>query len=235
MIQRSRREFLHETFSACGAFGVTAALHALGARLAYGEEYKTSDSLIPVADETTGLELLRLPSGFRYRSFGWSGDTMSDGALTPTEHDGMGVVQCEDQIVKLVRNHERSGHGDVLRSDRTTAYDPEANGGCTTLTFDLKNGEWKESWTSIAGTSRNCAGGITPWGTWLTCEETVMGTNAVDHYKDDVQRTFQKTHGWIFEVDPDGVTDPTPLMDMGRFVHEAVAIDQDTGISLEMS
>ena len=46
----------------------------------------------PKKDETTGLELLKLPDGFRYWSYSWTGDEMSDGVLCPNLHDGMAVV-----------------------------------------------------------------------------------------------------------------------------------------------
>jgi hypothetical protein len=46
----------------------------------------------PKKDETTGLELLKLPDGFRYWSYSWSGDEMSDGVVCPNLHDGMAVV-----------------------------------------------------------------------------------------------------------------------------------------------
>jgi hypothetical protein len=46
----------------------------------------------PKKDEATGLELLKLPDGFRYWSYSWTGDEMSDGVLCPNLHDGRAVV-----------------------------------------------------------------------------------------------------------------------------------------------
>ncbi len=233
-MKRTRREFLHEAFSVCGAFGVAPALTAMSGRLASGEvTARRTDRLVDAIDETTGLPLVRLPEGFRYQSFGWTGDLMQDGIPTPADHDGMGVVRADGPILTLVRNHENSDHGPALATPAVAPFDPQAQAGCTTLQFDTERGEFLKSWLSLAGTSRNCAGGITPWGTWLSCEETVLGENAVDHYKNNVQRNFEREHGWIFEVDPTGTKSPVPLLEMGRFVHEAVAIDQSTGIVYE--
>ncbi len=233
MAQPSRRQFLSDSFSAVSAFGISAAFSALGQRFAYGEIASQRETLVPVTDEVTGLPLLRLPQGFRYRSFGWTGDAMTDGTTTPGFHDGMAVIRADGDIVSICRNHEESDDGPCLPISGGTPYDTMAKGGCTTLRFDAANGEWLDSRISMSGTSRNCAGGVTPWGTWLTCEETVLGPHSIDPYKQDAPRDFQQEHGWIFEVPADGNGKPEPLTAMGRFVHEAVAIDRETGIVYE--
>jgi secreted PhoX family phosphatase len=230
---RSRREFLSETFSSVTGFGVASALTSMGSRFAFGEGVGKGPALRPTADQTTGIKLIHLPEGFRYVTYGWSGDPMNDGLATPTDHDGMGVVAEKDGVVTLVRNHEISDDGTAWKVKGGNPYDGRARGGCTTLKFDTKAGKWLESFASISGTSRNCAGGVTPWGTWLTAEETVLGVGDKDHYKNDVDRTFDKSHGWVFEVDPMGVKEPVALEAMGRFVHEAIAIDRRTGIVYE--
>jgi secreted PhoX family phosphatase len=67
--------------------------------------------LRPTRDEATGLELLELPEGFRYTSFGWTGDKLSDGSPTPDSHDGMAVIASDGDTVTLCRNHEVNGSG----------------------------------------------------------------------------------------------------------------------------
>src|SRR5262245_14352640 len=174
-------------------------------------------------DETTGLPLLLLPEDFRYLSFGWTRDPMSDGLLTPSAHDGMAAFAAGHKKVYLVRNHEITDGPDAFAPE--IAYDVEAGGGTTTTELDTARGEFIRSWASISGTVRNCAGGPTPWGSWLTCEETTLGVGNGD---------LTKSHGYIFEVPASGSTlkvdpDPQPYRAMGRFSHEALAIDPVTG------
>ena len=169
--------------------------------------------LYPTRDHTTGLELLLLPRGFEYLSFGWTNEAMSDGTPTPGNHDGMAAFGVGERI-HLVRNHER-GRGAPFGGPPIT-YDPAAAGGTTTLVFDPDAGELVESWASLTGTIRNCAGGPTPAGTWLSCEET---TDVVEG----------RRHGYVFEVPATGVGSPVPLTAMGRFSHEATATDPATG------
>ena len=230
---KTRRDFLSETFSTFTGFGAGAALVALGERLRVDPVSTARDKLVLAQDESTGLKLVRLPEGFRYVTYSWTGDVMSDGVKTPALHDGMGVVAEQDGVVTLVRNHELSSDGQAWVHAKGSPFDKQAQGGCTTLRFDGRQGKWLESFVSLSGTSRNCAGGVTPWGTWLTAEETVLGVDSIDHYKGNKKRRFEKEHGWVFEVDPNGVASPEPIKGMGRFVHEAVAVDRDTGIIYE--
>lgn len=218
----SRRRFVQSSV----AFG---ALGAFGRRVAFGESPVSQvqhgfGPLQPATDETTGLDLVRLPEGFRYRTFGWSGDAMADGAVHPDTHDGMAVVRDEGGVVTMIRNHERDGVGTPLSAKRS--YDPVARGGCVALRFDTSSGEWLDSHVALSGTVRNCAGGPTPWGTWLSCEETVLGPGS--EYKGRTY-DYQADHGFVFEVPSDGLSEAKPIPEMGRFWHEAVAIDPRTG------
>jgi secreted PhoX family phosphatase len=171
--------------------------------------------LTPVVDQTTGLPLLHLPEGFSYVSLGWTGDPMASGGLTPGAHDGMAAFRGTGNLVRLVRNHER-GTGSPFSG---AYYDGGASGGTTTLIFDSDRGELIETQDSLSGTIRNCAGGPTPWGSWLTCEETTDFTTM--------------PHGYVFDVSATDFGDPTPIRDMGRFSHEAVAVDPITGYIYE--
>lgn len=151
------------------------------------------------------IPLLKLPEGFRYVTFGWVSDVMADGQRTPGKHDGMGAFAAGPGRVRLVRNHETDKGTPFSR----VAYDPGACGGTTTIEFDTEAGRFVSARASLSGTMRNCAGGPTPWGSWLTGEETIDSA--------------AMPHGYVFEVPADGFGDPTPIRDMGRFSHETIA------------
>jgi uncharacterized protein len=175
--------------------------------------------LYPARDHSTGLELLLLPRGFEYLSYGWRGDPMADGVATPAAHDGMAAFRRVDGKVVLVRNHEV---GSFSGKYADPAYDPQAGGGTTNVVFDPDAGQFVEAWASLSGTIRNCAGGPTPWSSWLTCEETTV-----------VNTTNGLRHGYIFEVPTAGAGNPNPIKPMGRFSHEAVAVDPATSYVYE--
>ncbi|MFZ2874233.1 MAG: alkaline phosphatase PhoX [Phycisphaerales bacterium] len=183
-------------------------------------------------------KLLDLPAGFEYVVLSRTGEEMDDGLLVPGQHDGMAAFPGKDGRVLLVRNHEVhmgiEGRGAFGPADERLAkipsghlYDPGAakgpsRGGTTTLVYDPATRKLEKHFLSLAGTEYNCAGGPTPWGTWLTCEETVSVTS----------ENFARDHGFVFEVTPSetpGLADPVPLTAMGRFRHEAVAVDPASG------
>lgn len=235
-VSRTRRGLLKGLAGAkaVSLLGMLAALQSSVARAGAASTLVASPygPISPVQDLATGLPLLQLPAGFSYRSFGWRGDPMSDGRPCPGNHDGMGVVLSRraggaNELV-LVRNHE-CVFGDAASFIHASAvYDRGAKsaasasvscGGTTNLVY--RDGDWVGMTPSLGGTNGNCAGGVTPWGTWLSCEE--VGS--------DASSTEGKRHGYVFEVLPDAAkTSGRPIVGMGRFSHEAVAVDPASGI-----
>jgi secreted PhoX family phosphatase len=217
--QFDRRGFL----SATAALAMAGPLMEFRHRLAIGAGAPRDDDgygrLRAARCETTGLQLLELPEGFRYRSFGWRADRLDDGRITPGGHDGMAAFAAPGGRIRLVRNHELDGDAGAFGT--APAYDPAAGGGTTTVEFDPAS-TGVRAWASLCGTSRNCAGGPTPWGSWITCEETLNEPRQGNR--------FSRPHGYAFEVPADGTATAMPLKGLGRFVHEAVAVDPATGI-----
>jgi secreted PhoX family phosphatase len=216
----SRRSFLHASGMAAFALPLEALRSRLEAGLPVAGEAGYGP-LSPVRDATTGLPLLELPEGFRYTTFGWNGDPLEDGRQTPSAHDGMAAFAGEDGRVVLIRNHE-IGSG---RPFGEKAYDPNAGGGTTTLVFDPASERLVSARASLSGTIRNCAGGPTPWNTWLSCEESLVGPGD--------RAPLPRQHGYVFEVPLTGASNAEPIKAMGCFVHEAAAVDPRTGIVYE--
>ena len=209
-----------------------AQVEAAGQCSAVGSSLSPWGAIGPTLDPETGLNLLHLPNGFSYRSYGWTGDLMDDEAITPTPplHDGMAVIQELGRgHLLLVRNHEVDYDPDdppnpPAFGDPSLAYDPLTGGGTSNLIFDLALGIFTSAVPSSSGHIRNCSGGVTPWGSWYTCEETDTANTPPGG----------RRHGYVFEVGPLGPLPggaSVPFPDMGNFSHEAMATDPATGIT----
>ena len=226
-IQTDRRKFLAGTGA---AFGALLASGCTTNRMVAAPGTANPAAYGPLIPDPAGM--LDLPAGFSCRVVSQFGEAMSDGHAVPDRADGMGCFALPGGRHALVRNHElspngidqgalRGAAGDLLAYDRLS--DGRAlPGGTTTIIIDDASGRAVSQHLSLAGTIRNCAGGVTPWGRWLSCEEDL--TKAGNGVGQD--------HGWVFEVPATarGLVDPQPIRAMGRFNHEAAAIDPRTGI-----
>ena len=190
--------------------------------------------------------ILDLPPEYSYRVVSRAGDRMSDGLHVPIAHDGMAAFRGENGRIILICNHEidpawiaNSAFGDAYREvpeaiaeklyDRGSGLTP-AGGGTTTTIYDPAKGTTERQFLSLGGTELNCAGGPTPWGSWLSCEECFESPGTRWHSARRITR--DQRHGYVFEVSAyaDGLGKAEPIKAMGRFEHEACAVHEDTGI-----
>jgi len=185
--------------------------------------------LVPVPDLRDGVVRLHLPQGFSYRSFQHAAvDTFGE-VPVPGRHDGMAAFAGPNGASRLVRNHEILGSGSPFATT-PAPYDSAARGG-TINTVVTGEGIVVESWASLTGTVGNCAGGPMPWGSWVTCEETVNGPDVYDDFNRGTappttyvsNALLKQKHGYLFEVPSDGVSAGVPVKATGRFSHEAIA------------
>jgi len=237
----SRRSFLRtslfgSTLLASGGVGGVLASMATG-------PHGRAEGYGPLVPDPDGL--LELPAGFRYRLLSTGildsergadsrfASLLSDGSPTPGMHDGMAAFPGPDGLTILVRNHELNvDDGPMVDVRRGRPYDPRSGGGTTTLWVDPER-RLVASFASLSGTLRNCAGGRTPWGSWLSAEEITLVPGGHDLLVADTTPQVERRHGYIFEVDSrsERLVEPVPLEAMGRFRHEAVAVDPRTGFA----
>ncbi|MEM9919823.1 MAG: alkaline phosphatase PhoX [Bacteroidota bacterium] len=220
----SRRNFIKQSLAVSAGFsGLGLYLSQLGC----ANDAKLSE----------GRQWLELPEGFQANIISTWGDPMSDGFVVPGRADGMAAFDQAGKVV-IVRNHENSPGSpeygpfkrDMSLFNRLTKnqlFDygfgkSPGLGGTTTLVYNEQTQKVEHQHLSLAGTYRNCAGGPTPWNSWITCEEDT--TPAGDG--------SETAHGYNFEIPVASRTlaEPIPLKAMGRFNHEAVCVDPASGI-----
>lgn len=142
-----------------------------------------------------------LPDGFRSRRIVGAGEEIATtGMILPVFPDGAGTVATDDGGWILVVNSE------VFEVDA-----PDA-GSVTAITFD-PTGSITTARSILTGSRSNCGGSITPWGTWLSCEEKTLAGD-----------------GKVWECDPTGAAAAVDRPALGRFHHECAIVDPDTGI-----
>ena len=227
-----RRSFLHSSTTLAG--GAVLAPSLMG--LAACAQPRAATTLTPTSGapgygepkQSADAPELFIPAGFRVaRLSQTTKPSQADSRfIVPQAFDGMACFPMPNGRLRLVRNHEiRDPAAAVVPLSVEGAYDPRGGGGTTTLELEQSadgSVRLRREFVSLSGTQVNCAGGMTPWRTWITCEETTVGPGA----------GYGQPHGYCFEVpaDGNGVAPAVPLKAMGRFSHEAVAVDPATDI-----
>jgi len=192
----TRREFLRQMFFSAGAATLPSWLTACDSTAVAPprvgvpgtSRFATIGPLLPA--DANGL---MLPAGFSSRVVAVSGQAPAGagGYVWHTFPDGGATYATPDG-------------GWVYTSNSEVPGSPLVSGGCGALKFDAQ-GNVVDAYSILSGTRSNCAGGRTPWNTWMSCEETADGL--------------------IFDCDPFQAGQGTACPALGMFNREAVAID----------
>ena len=181
-----RREFLRRSFAGLGWMMAGGVLSRCSTE---GDAMSNIANLGPL--EGPDENGLLLPAGFSSRIIARSGQAVGDtGYVWHNAPDGGAVFPTGDGGWIYVSNSETL---------------PQVGGGCSAVRF-AANGDVVDAYRILSDTLLNCAGGPTPWGTWLSCEENPQGQ--------------------VWECDPFGERDGVVRPAMGVFEHEAAAIDE---------
>lgn len=158
---------------------------------------------------------VRLPDGFSSRVIARGNEPVraGDGSRLPVRPiyaDGQATFATDDRGWILVSNAEvsrrrsTSSVPSLEELEDQLIGDAAVGAGACAIRFD-RSGEIDDAYRILGGTDRNCAGGPTPWGTWLSCEEVPRGQ--------------------VYECDPTGARGPAKRPALGTFKHEAAAVD----------